>query len=59
MSPALTRAGDQPNIQPTHWEFIADGRFLFFELRIDSTTGAAACFSNFTIDVKPSHNTNT
>ena len=57
MKPPSTRLGDAPNVQPTHWDFMADGRFLFFELRIDSSTGGASCFSNFTVHVAPSPNT--
>jgi len=54
-----TPIGDAPNIQPLAWTFLADGRFVFFELRIDAATGAAACFSTFTAHITRSTNSPT
>lgn len=52
-----TPGGSAPNIQPLEWTFIFDGRFIWFELEVESTTGNAVCFSAMMAKVTKSTNT--
>lgn len=50
------RPGDAPRFQPAQWIFVADGRYLYFDLRIDDTSGASVTFTRFAIAVSRSPN---
>ncbi len=48
---------DQPNTQPANWVFEVEGRYVYFDIRVEPTVGAPVTFTRFAAFVSISANT--
>ena len=56
MACAAVSEMDHPNGQPADWTFVVEGRYVFFDIRVESVIGAPVTFTRFSVGASRSPN---